>query len=101
MKAIVIATGINTELQAFNEHYPTGLIPLVNRPLIQYVIEHLIENGVFEFEFILTFLPEKIEEFIGDGKRWGVNVNYHLCRDETTPYGKLIDICSSLNPEEL
>jgi NDP-sugar pyrophosphorylase family protein len=101
MKAIVIATGINTDLQAINEHYPTGLIPLVNRPFIQYVIEHLIENGVFEFEFILTLLPEKIEEFIGDGKRWGVNVNYHLCRDETTPYGKLIDICSTLNPEEL
>jgi NDP-sugar pyrophosphorylase family protein len=93
MKAIIIATGISPDLAALNEYYPTGLVPLLNRPFVQYVIEYLVGKGVTDFAFILSYLPEKFEEFIGDGSRWGVHVNYHLCRDETTPYQKLKEVC--------
>src|ERR1044071_7683009 len=100
MKAIVIATGINPDIFALNEHYPSELVPLLNRPFIQYVVEYLIDKGITRVDFILSYLPEKIEEFIGDGSRWGVSVNYHLCRDETTPYRKLKEICLADQEDE-
>ncbi|MEW6128494.1 MAG: sugar transferase [Acidobacteriota bacterium] len=100
MKAIIIATGKNYDLAALNEHYPTPLIPLVNRPFIQHVIEYLVDNGITAMEFIVSYLPEKIEKFIGDGTRWGIKVNFHLCRDEETPYRKLKEVCLLLNCDE-
>ena len=78
MIAIVLATGQNRDFHGLDEHLPIPLIPLVDRPFLQHVVESLAHQGIRQFEFILSHLPEKIEEALGDGARWGCSFRYHF-----------------------
>lgn len=89
MRAILIATGYNPDMTALNERYPTPLLPLIDRPFIQHVVEWLVDQGVTEFDFVLSHLPEKIEHLLGDGTRWGSTFQFHLVRDPARPYSLL------------
>lgn len=86
MQAIVIAAGFNPALEPLTEWYPPPLLPVVDRPLAQHVVEYLVDQGVTEFDFVLSHLPEKLEAFLGDGARWGCRFRYHLVRDSERPY---------------
>jgi len=89
MRAIIIATGLNADLLALNERYPTPMLPLADKPFIQHVVETLVDRGVTEFDFALNHLPEKIEHLLGNGARWGSRFRFHLARDASRPYGVL------------
>jgi len=86
MIAVIIAPGLSPGMEPLNERYPTPLLPLVDRPFIQHVVEFLVEGGMTRFEFVLSHLPEKIESFLGDGSRWGCTFRFHLARDPSHPY---------------
>lgn len=100
MKAIVIATNNSPALAALNEQYPAAMAPMVDRPFIQHVIEYLVAGGVTEVDVILSHLPKKIEDLHGDGREWGIKINYHLRRDEQTPYVKLQTILETCKDDE-
>lgn len=72
---------------------PTILLPCVDRPAVQHIVEALIERGVTRFDFVLNEAPQEIEDLLGDGKRWGSTFTFHLVRDAGKPYRvlKLID----------
>ncbi|MDX2029025.1 MAG: NDP-sugar synthase [Blastocatellia bacterium] len=89
MRAVIIATGIEPELVALNERHPAPLLPLGDRPWIQHILESLVERGVTEFDFVLHHLPEKMEQFLGNGARWGCVFRFHLARNAARPYGVL------------
>lgn len=89
MIAIVVATGLGPQLEAFSERYPPPMLPLVDRPFVQHVVEALVEQGIHQIDFILCHLPEKIEHFLGDGARWGCSFRFHLTRDPAFPYESL------------
>ncbi|MBW1851872.1 MAG: NDP-sugar synthase, partial [Deltaproteobacteria bacterium] len=86
MIALIVAQGVNQGMEALNERYPSPLLPLVDRPFIQHVVEFVAEGGITQFEFVLSHLPEKIEGFLGDGSRWGCTFRFHLARDPSHPY---------------
>ncbi len=92
MRAIVIATGERTGMEPLSERYPVSMIPLVDRPFIQHVVEFLVDKVIDRFDFILSHLPEKLEEFLGNGARWGSSFTYHLCREADRPYRTLKSI---------
>lgn len=86
MRAILIATGEGPGVAPLDERYPVPLLPLADRPFIQHVVEHLVSQGIRRFEFVLSHLPEKLEQFLGDGARWGCRFHFHLARDPARPY---------------
>lgn len=92
MVAVLLATGLDGELKALNERYPTPMIPLLDRPFIQHVIEVLVEQGLSRFEIVLSHLPEKVETYLGDGSRWGSSFRFHLARNPENPYETLRSI---------
>ncbi len=85
MRAVVIATDCQSESH-FADRIPMVLLPLVDRPIIQHVVETLIDKGVTEFDFILNHWPEKIEAMLGNGARWGVTFRFHLAKDSLRPF---------------
>lgn len=89
MRAIVIATDSRHESSLLSDRLPGVLVPLVDRPFLQHVVEYLIDRGVTEFDFVLSHLPQRIEEALGDGARWGSRFQYHLARDAAKPYRTL------------
>lgn len=89
MRAVIIAPGDGREMAPLNQRFPVPLLPLVDRPFIQCVVESLVNQGITEFDFVVGRLPEKIEQFLGDGSRWGCRFRYHLVKDPARPYRPL------------
>jgi NDP-sugar pyrophosphorylase family protein len=86
MRAVIFSTGECPSIRPLNDRYPSSLVPLVDRPFLQHVVEYLVSQGVTHFEIVRSHLPEKIEQLLGDGHRWGCNFTYHLVRDAERPY---------------
>ena len=86
MIAIVVALGTNESYGGLQEHLPVPMLPLADKPFIQHVVEYLANNGIRQFHFILSHLPEKIEAALGDGARWGCNFQYHLLPADADPF---------------
>ena len=89
MTAILIATQKWLQMERFAERYPSALLPLMDRPFIQHIVETLVSRGCGRFEVVLSHRPEKIEALLGDGNRWGVNIRYHLETRPDQPYRPL------------
>ena len=77
-QAIVVATGWSREgLEPL-----TSLRPVVDRPVLQHVVEQLAaRHGVGEIDVLACEQPDRVRALLGDGQRWGVRVRHHLVRD--------------------
>jgi NDP-sugar pyrophosphorylase family protein len=76
MKAMVLAAGQGTRLQPLTEHKPKALIPVAGRPMIEYSLLLLKRYGICDIVINLHHLGEQIENYLGDGKRWGLHITY-------------------------
>ncbi|MCI0497869.1 MAG: glucose-1-phosphate thymidylyltransferase [Thermoplasmata archaeon] len=77
MKGLVLAGGYGTRLRPLTHTGPKQLIPIANKPNIQYCIEDLRDAGITEIGIILgNMMPEKVQEFLGDGEEFGVRFTY-------------------------
>lgn len=77
MKGVLLSGGKGTRLRPITHTGPKQLIPVGNKPVIQYGIEDLLEAGITEIGVILGNKGrEEIREFLGDGSRFGVDITY-------------------------
>lgn len=77
MKGLILSGGHGTRLRPLTHTGPKQLIPVANKPVLFYAIEDLKEAGITDIGIILgTNMPEKVEEAVGDGSRFDVNVTY-------------------------
>ena len=84
MKAVVMAGGEGTRLRPLTLNRPKPLVPVLNKPIAQHIIEHLREAGVSDIVVTLYYLAEEIEKYFGDGADLGVNLIYSI---EDSPLG--------------
>ncbi len=84
MKGIIIAGGQGTRLRPLTYHRPKPLVPVVNRPLLEYQVALLKEHRIDDIVFATNFLAELIQEHFGDGSRFGVRMRYAV---EDAPLG--------------
>jgi glucose-1-phosphate thymidylyltransferase len=76
MKALVLAGGSGTRLRPFSHSMPKQLIPVANRPVLEYVLENIAGVGVTDVGVVVGDRADQIAEAIGDGSRLGVRVTY-------------------------
>ncbi|HTY12571.1 MAG TPA: sugar phosphate nucleotidyltransferase [Candidatus Omnitrophota bacterium] len=76
MKAIVLAGGLGTRLHPLTINIPKPMIPVVNRPLMEYTIELLAKYGFKDVSVLLYHQPHIIRNHFGDGHKFGVKINY-------------------------
>lgn len=84
MKAVIMAGGKGTRLRPLTTNTPKPMVPLLNRPCMEYTIELLKRHGITEIAVTLQYLPDAVRNAFGDGSRYGVSLNYF---EETTPLG--------------
>lgn len=68
-KAFVLGAGLGTRLRPLTEDLPKPLIPIYQKPLITFVLDHLISAGVRSFVINTHHRPEPFREFAADGYR--------------------------------
>ena len=64
MKAVVLVGGEGTRLRPLTETTPKPLLPLVDRPILDHVLDHLVAHGVREVIMSSPYLEETFEPFI-------------------------------------
>lgn len=75
-KAIILAAGRGTRLQPLTCDLPKPMIPLLGKPVMEYIVEHLARQGVREIMVNTSHLAYRIEQYFGDGRRFGVHIGY-------------------------
>lgn len=76
MRAMVLCAGYGLRLGEFTRHTPKPMLPLGQRPLLEYVLRHLVRHGFHEIALNLHFRPEAIREHFGDGTCCGGRLTY-------------------------
>ncbi|MCQ4333142.1 glucose-1-phosphate thymidylyltransferase [Natronomonas sp. F2-12] len=77
MKGLILAGGTGSRLRPITHTGPKQLVPVANRPVIEYAIEDLKEAGVTEIGIVLGNLGrEAIQEYLGDGSDYGLEITY-------------------------
>lgn len=84
MKGIIIAGGAGTRLRPLTYSRPKPLIPVVNRPFLEYQVALLKRHGIDEIIFCTNYMADKIAAHFGDGSAFGVKMQYAI---EETPLG--------------
>ncbi len=77
MKGLILAGGRGTRLRPITHTGPKQLVPVANKPVLEYAIEDLKEAGITEIGIVLGNLGRKaIQEHLGDGTDYGVEITY-------------------------
>jgi len=76
MKGVIIAGGRGSRLRPLTNHLPKAMIPVLDKPVMEYCIEHLKKHGIIEIAVTVQYLSSKIIEYFGDGQKFGVKLTY-------------------------
>ena len=76
MQALILAGGKGTRLRPLTVYTPKPIVPVLNRPFLVYQIEILRRAGIKDITLSLSYQPNKIEDLLGDGSDYGVNLRY-------------------------
>src|SRR2546428_784485 len=76
MKAVILAAGEGARMGPFTASVPKVMIPVGNRPLLEYVVQALADNGVRDLIFIVGYRRERIQSHFQDGKSFGIQITY-------------------------
>lgn len=77
MKGIILSGGKGTRLRPITHTGPKQLVPVANKPVLQYAIEDLKDAGIDEIGVVVGNMGrEAIQDFLGDGSRFGVDITY-------------------------
>lgn len=82
MKAVVMAGGFGTRIQPLTTSVPKPMIPVFNKPMMEYIILSLKKAGIKEMAVLLYFKPDVIKKHFGDGSSLGVNIRYFTPDDD-------------------
>lgn len=96
MKAIVLAGGLGTRLHPLTVNLPKPMVPVVNRPLMSYVIELLAQNGFNDISVLLYYQPDVIRNYFGDGKQFGVKLTYVEAQKDFGTAGAVKFACKNM-----
>ena len=75
-QALILVGGLGTRLRPYTEQVPKPMVEIDGRPFLEFKIESLRKHGIKDFILLVGHLGEKVEEYFGDGKRFGINIQY-------------------------
>ncbi len=84
MKAVIMAGGEGTRLRPVTCGIPKPMVPVLNKPVMEYTIELLKKHDITDIAATLAYFPAVITDYFGDGSEWGVKLRYYI---EHTPLG--------------
>jgi mannose-1-phosphate guanylyltransferase len=84
MKAVILVGGQATRLRPLTTNTPKAMVPILNTPFLEHVFRHLHRHRVRDIILAQHHLAGPIEDYLGDGSRFGVNVTYVI---EDSPRG--------------
>ncbi|MGQ9468345.1 MAG: nucleotidyltransferase family protein [Nitrososphaerales archaeon] len=91
MKAVILAGGYGKRLRPLTTEKPKPLIEIAKKPIIAIQFEWLKNYGIYEVILCIGFLKEKIIEYVGNGRRFGIKVGYAVEEEPLGTGGALLN----------
>jgi len=85
MHALILAGGKGERLRPLTDDLPKPMVPLCGKPILLHQVEWLREAGVSDVVFLAGYRWEAIQDYFGDGSRFGIRVQYSV---EDSPLGR-------------
>lgn len=77
-QAVILAGGRGTRLRPISDTRPKPMVEIHGKPFLEYMVEMLREQGFERILLLLGYLPEVVQDYFGDGRRWGVRIDYSV-----------------------
>ncbi|UQX03430.1 glucose-1-phosphate thymidylyltransferase [Streptomyces sp. RerS4] len=99
MKALVLSGGTGTRLRPLTHSMPKQLMPIANKPVLEYVLDDIRAMGVTDVGIIVNHWAPAVRERIGDGSRLGLRVTY-IRQDEALGLAHAVTVGRSFLGDE-
>ncbi|OYR60112.1 glucose-1-phosphate thymidylyltransferase [Halorubrum ezzemoulense] len=76
VQAIILAAGEGRRLTPLTNRRPKPMIPVANKPLLEYIVEAVATAGVEHLTLVVGYNQERIRNHFADGEEWGVTITY-------------------------
>jgi MurNAc alpha-1-phosphate uridylyltransferase len=76
MKALILAAGKGERMRPLTEHTPKPLLAARGKPLIEWHLERLAAMGVRDVVINVSWLADRFEPALGNGRRWGLRLQF-------------------------
>ena len=76
MIGVISAGGKGTRLSSITNDIPKPMVKVLGKPILQYQIECLRDNGIKIIYLLIGHLGDKIKSYFGDGNKFGVEIHY-------------------------
>lgn len=77
-KVILMVGGLGTRLRPLTENTPKPMLKVGNKPILQTIVEKFAEYGYTNIVMCVNYKSHIIQDYFGDGKDFGVNIDYIL-----------------------
>ena len=84
MKGVILAGGKGMRLRPLTCNSPKPMLPLLEKPVLEYNIELLKRHGIHEIAITVQYMGAVIQKYFGDGSKWGVKLHYF---EDSPPLG--------------
>jgi glucose-1-phosphate thymidylyltransferase len=76
MQAIILTAGEGQRLRPFTAYKPKSMIKVANKPILEFIVDSLRKSGVTDIIMIVGYKKERIMNYFGDGREFGVKIRY-------------------------
>jgi len=77
-RVILMVGGLGTRLRPLTQDTPKPMLKVGNKPILQTIVEKFAEYGFVNITMCVNFNASIISDYFGDGKEFGVNIDYVL-----------------------
>lgn len=82
MRAVLMAGGSGTRLRPLTCDLPKPMVPILNRPIAEHIVNLLKRHNITEIIATLHYLPDVMRDYFQDGSHWGVQMTYAVEEDQ-------------------
>jgi len=76
LKAVVLAAGEGQRMRPLTATRPKVMLPIAGKPILEHLLDEVKGAGVTDFVFIVGYCDKQVRSYFGDGKKWGVKIEY-------------------------
>lgn len=100
MKAMILAGGFGKRLRPLTETIPKPLVQVGGKPILEWQISWLKKYGYDSFLITASYLADKVIDYLGDGSKWGVEVEVIIEKEPLGTGGALKNVEKHLKDEK-